>query len=266
MAGYEMLWKSPAGDVFDIALAETSTSGFWAKSLDGFSSEVDVSTELRPTGVGEDSESFSIPSVEGEIDILISPRTVGSMLTVPEAWSQFVRGFSQLRPGTLTVSQPDGQILSAPWRLSKPIPTPERNPHSKRIPFLETQISLVSSAGVWSGMRDVGVETATGARRVLNAGDIPAYVDVEFTHGTVAINGAAPVTLPTVPTRRRLSTDPGSGYKITDPVTGRVDVDAWSSMRGRPIPGRVEPGQMALIETTGDVEVSLTPRFTTPWR
>lgn len=266
MAGYEMRWKSAADETFDIALAESSKSGYWAKKVDGFSSEVDTSTLLRSTGIGEDSTGLSIPAMTGEIDVVISPRSVGSMLTLPEAWTQFSRAFSQLYSGTLTISQADGQILSARHRLEKPIPAPEYNPHSKRIRFAETTISLVSEDGVWSGMTDGGVITPSGEVRLLNSGDLPAYVDITFTHGAVRFGDGPMVTLPTVSEPRVLSTDPGTGYRITDPETGEVDVNAWASMRGRPVAARILPRRMVHVETTGDVTVSLTPTFTTPWR
>lgn len=266
MAGWDMTWESPSGEVVELSIGNAPLQGIWVREVDGFVADVETSAELRSTGVGVQPDSRSVPEMSGTLDLVLAPETSATMLTASQMYSQVIGLFSQFRHGTMTLSQPDGQILTGRMRLASAIRVPKQNPHTSPSSIIEVSLDLVCDDGVWAGMRDVGVETASGARRIMNVGDLTGYPDVTFTHGTVAIDGADPVTLPTVATTRSLSTDPGSGYKITDPVTGQVDVDAWSSMRGRPVPGRVEPGQMVMVQTTGDVEVSLTPRFTTPWR
>ncbi|MDN6706372.1 hypothetical protein [Corynebacterium glyciniphilum] len=260
-----MTWQSPSGEILEFAVDRHPSTGLWVTEAEGFVSEVETETEISADGVGEDRTGYSIPAFTGELTVLIAPRDAGRMVTVADAWGEFSRAFNQLRYGRLTIPQYDGQILSTPMRLAAPIAPPEFHPRSQK-DYIEAVVELRSDAGVWTGRTEPGVTTEEGALRLLNAGDLPAFVDVEFTHGTVSINGADPVTLPTVDETRRLVTNPGQGYKITDPATGRADVDAWSSMRGRPVPGRVEPGEMVLVENTGDVSVSLTPLFTTPWR
>lgn len=260
-----MTWQSPKGEILEFAVDRHPSTGLWVTEVDGFVSEVDVETEISADGVGEDVTGYSIPAMTGELTVLIAPKDAGRMVSVANAWGEFSRAFDQLRYGRLTIPQYDGQILSAPMRLAAPIAPPEFNPRSQT-DCVEATVELRAEAGVWTGRDEKGVTTDQGEQRLLNAGDLPAHIDVTFTHGTVSINGADPVTLPTVDEPRRLTTDPGKGYRITDPVTGRADVDVWSSMRGRPVPGRVEPDEMVLVETTGDVAVSLTPLFTTPWR
>lgn len=266
MAHWDMTWESPYGETVQIALGNDPLQGFWVTEVSGFVADADTSADIRSTGVGVRRREQSIPEMLGSLTLVLAPDATSRVITLSQMYSQFVGLFSQFKYGNLSFPQPDGQVLTGRFRLASAISPPEWNPHTMSSNVLEMTLDLVSDDGVWSGMPDRGVATTDGARRLLNVGDMASFVDVSFTHGTVAIDGAEPVSLPTVPDRRTLSTDPGTGYRITDPETGEVDVDAWSSMRGRPVPGRVEPRQRVLVETTGDVEVSLTPYFTTPWR
>lgn len=267
MAGYELSWESHTGEFLDLAVAEKSRQGFWVSTVEGFASEVDVDTAVNPTSVGETASGSSIPSMTGTLGVVVSPESVGSMLGLPELWTMLKRSFSQVMQGTMRLSQPDGQVLSASMRLAAPIPAPEYNPHAFSVDNLQVDVDLVSESGVWFGMPDEGGPTADG-RLLINTGDITEYLDVEWSGSgcSVQVDGGRVVDLPSVSDPRRLSTDPGSGFKITDPATGRVDVSAWSSMRGRSVPGEILPGRQVVVSTTGNVTVTVTPRFLDPWR
>lgn len=266
MAVYELSWESAAGEFLSIGLDNTSSSGVWLESVEGFSSEVETDSVIRPTSVGEIDTGSSIPAVEGTLSLILAPDTsTSTMLGLPEVWTMLKRSFSQVMNGTLRLTQRDGQVLSCSMRLARPIATPEVNPHAK-VWGLRAEVELTGRGGVWFGMPDVGGPVDDG-RQFINTGDLMEYLDVEWSGSgcSLQVDGGRVVDLPTVDGPRRLSTDPGDGFKITD-EHGRVDVAAWSSMRGRTVPGEILPGRQVVVTTTGNVTVTVTPRFLDPWR
>lgn len=268
MAVYEMSWESPSGEILDIGLDATSLSGVWMETVDGFSAEVDVDSVTHPTSVGEIDAGSSIPAISGTLSLVIAPDTAsGSMLGLPEVWSMVKRCFSQIMNGTLRLTQRDGQVLSCSMRLARPIQTPEQNPHSVGTWGLRVEVELTGRGGVWFGLPDEGGPTSDGGLLFINTGDITEHLRVSWSGSgcSLSVDGGAPVALPSVSGEHRLSTDPGTGYKITD-ADGRVDSAAWAAMRGRPIPGVIIPGGQVTVHTTGNVTVTMVPRFLDPWR
>lgn len=267
MAVYGMSWESHTGEFLTIALEARSPHGVWLKETSGLSSQVDTDSAIAPTSVGEVVSGSSIPAMTGTLALAVSPAQAGSILTLPQVWTMLKRCFSQVQYGTLRLSQMDGQVLSAKCRLNAPVPAPERNPHVDAFDLLETEVELVCEQGVWFGMPDVGGPVDDG-RQFINTGDLMEYLEVKWSGSgcSLQVDGGRVVDLPTVDGPRRLSTDPGTGFKITNPATGRVDVAAWASMRGRTVPGEIMPGGQVVVSTTGNVTVTVTPRFLDPWR
>lgn len=268
MAVYEMSWESPAGEFLDIGLDSQSSQGFWLESVDGFSSAVDVDSVVAPSSVGEIDAGSSIPAISGTLSLVLAPEMASrSMMGLPELWTMLKRSFSQIMNGTLRLTQRDGQVLSCSMRLAKPIPAPEWNPHSSGVKVLQTDVDLTGRAGVWFGMPDEGGPTADGGRMFINSGDITEHLQVSWSGSgcSLTVGGWPTVQLPDVEGEHHLSTDPGDGFRIMN-ADGRVDVGAWASMRGRPVPGSVIPGGQVTVHTEGNVTVTLRPRFLDPWR
>lgn len=276
MSGYIASWTSPGGITIDLTMGAKSESGIWIESLDGFTSAPDVATVRRTTGRGEIPTALSIPKMTGTLNLRIDPGLAEIPdMDVSDMWTYLESLFSVVAPGTLTVRDASGRPLSAPFYLTDPIPFPAgKSPHTPGIREITMTVSLWSDSGGWWGetVTPSPINSTTGI--LYNPGHLEEYIALELSPGgTTAqrlyrytVDGVnRDVTLPSVTAKRFLSTNPGTGFSITD-GDGNRDRAAQVALRGRYISGVIPPGGYVHVTTGANVKATFTPYYLSPWR
>lgn len=276
MSGYIVTWTSPSGITIDLTMGARSESGIWIKAIEGFTSSPEIATVQRSTGRGEKPTALSIPKMTGQLVLHIDPGLAEIPdMDVSDMWTYLESLFSLVSPGTMTVRDASGRPLSSDFYLSEPIAFPTgKSPHTPGIREIDMVVPLWSDSGGWWGetVTPSPINSTTGV--LYNPGHLEEYISLELSAGgTVAqrlyrytLNGVNyDTTLPSVTAKRTLSTNPGTGFSITD-IDGNRDRAAQVALRGRYIPGVIAPGGYVNVTTGANVKATFTPYYLSPWR
>lgn len=272
MPGYRPFWESPTGDVIHLSLDPDSDSGIWIAGYSGMEVDPEFATVAATNGRGVRLTALTIPAMEASLTLHLDPVAADlAGVNVADLWESISRAFPPTRQGRLVITQRNGDELYTPGYCNKPIAWPSsKSPYTPGIPSVEVEVGLLLNEGVWYGSPVKPEPAAGGYVAYHNPGDLDAYLELELLPGATArtfrVRDKPSVVLPTVTSARTMSLDPGDAFKITDPVTGALDQTAWTSLRGRTIPGRVPAGGTVEVLMSSTVNATLTPMYLSPWR
>lgn len=253
-------WRGVDGSLWEFGTSEDS-AGVILGQVSGLTGKVGRATVGKSTGVGVRVNARTLPEITGGLDLLFT-RDRGRGMELVEVHRAFFDAWSEWVTGGLEVTDSRGATWSLPCVLGDLGPA-NPSPATPGLRRLERSWPLWSPDGAWSGRPIV----VTGSGVIGNRGSIPLHPRVRWVGvgRSVTLPGGVVVALPPVATPHYISTDPGEGYVVTDEL-GNVDPDVWALLRGRPVYGRIEPGESSTWSMTAGVEVHAVERITNPWR
>lgn len=260
-------WEGVDGSVWHIRTTGPVARGVMLDAPSGLVSNPSRSTSANSTGRGVRVGGYSFPEMEGTLALRVFADTPAGM-TLGEVYDGLLASLSTIEEGRLVVVDGRGLEWSSDQVLMTKEPAPPAtSPHAFGLRDVQVDVPLTVLDGVMSRHTTWGDTTTAGVVTVANRGNLPAYPVLRWdgeTRQVVTPRGVT-VDLPKAAGWRRLSTDPGTGYVITDDA-GNVDVDAWSSMRGLAVPGEIMPRATADWTLPAGVELLLDEYRTNVWR
>lgn len=267
MSLLQVKWAGMDGSVWDIRTTGPVARGVMLVRPSGLVSNPARSTTPRSTGRGVRVGGVTFPEMTGGLVLRIFRDKVLGM-TVGEVYDAFLDSLSTTEPGGLTVVDGKGREWSDPKvLLASEVSPPATSPHAVGLRDVEIEVPLIAESGIFS--RDTMYGQIAGAQvvEVPNRGNIDAFPTVlwDGQARTITTPYGQVLNLPAAPGPRRLSTDPGTGYVITDDA-GVVDSDAWATMRGIAVPGTIPPRGTATWTLPTGVRLLMTEYKTNVWR
>lgn len=256
-------WIGADGSVWPLEGELTDLAGVVLAKPSGLTSKLDRSTMVRPNGVGVDVANYAIPAIQGSLDVRVHPDKAAG-LSLGDVWRAWCASWSMINPGELVVSDSSGYRWRLQALLESPIDAPAVSPEARGVPFIDSTVNLLATGGVWHGE---SVASGGNTVQVFNPGDLPTFPRVGWIgqgkHVTPPTGGK--IQLPTSSDWVWLSTNPGLGYRVENEA-GETKTAVWASMRGRPVPGILQPGATASWSMHSDVRIEVVPACTNPWR
>ena len=247
--------------------------------MDGPVDDIGGAVLIQPAGLVADVERATAVTSHG-VGVTLGPVVVGEMtgsltlalrgddrVSVGEVHSQVERCFSTVLPGELLVVDSDRNRWRVEALLARRPDPPERSPWAPGRGVLVWEPELRAPGGVWAGDPQI-VEPEGGVATVFNPGSLTVFPLVVWSGSGCVIETPAGVlvTLPTATGVRKLSTDPGRGFVVTD-EEGHVDTGTWAEMRGLPVHGELAPHSEARWRVvSGQVHFEVIPLTESPWR
>lgn len=263
MSMIRVIWEGVDNSTWHIVEDHDKVEGVELAGVSGLVAQIEKTEVASSTGVGVEETGELVPKMTGTLSLKIFPDETAGMV-LGEVHRQIKRSFSTRRFGTLRVSDSEMTEWSARARVQSGWDPPSLSPWSLLLDSVDLAVPLEVLDGAWVGEQ----EEHSGTNLIItNHGDLDLYPLVAWAGSgrTVTIPSGQTIALPTVDTTRHLSTDPGTGYVITDPVTGLRDTTAWASMRGQPVMGRTRTGESTTWSTSTGVTLLTRDRIENPW-
>lgn len=245
-------------------VGDHSIEGVQFAGVSGMVAQIDKTEVASSTGVGVEESGVLVPKMTGTLSLKIFPDQTAGMV-LGEVYREFTKSLSTRLFGRLIVIDSEMEEWRVKARLQNGGDPPELSPWSLMLSELDLGVPLEVLHGAW-----VGEEREWSGTNIVihNGGDLDLFPMVRWfgSGATVTLPTGQTVTLPSVIGPRLLSTDPGAGYRITDPATGLEDDEAWAAMRGQPVYGRLRTGESATWSTSTGVTLLTRERIENPWR
>lgn len=266
MDGYAVTLTDSRGEQWALTDGSPGRSGVWLMGPPDLRAEVTSGVRATTQQIGARVTGWAIDPMVGTLKLgLWDEKRAGHL----EAWSRLARGLSVFADSELAVVTPGHGDAVTRFRVDGGLPMPDTSP-ANCDPLFEVDVPVISYEGCWRGDRWVVSEAST---EWVNRGDLPARALVRWSGAGASVRvrevGGAfdtgVVALPPAPAGAvaELDLDPA--------VASRVQVDGvdhpglWRAMRARIFP-EIMPGQEVVVSLTGEAEVDLSARLTTPWR
>lgn len=264
MSIVHVTWQGWDGS-FWILDGHDSSGGVMLTKVNGMVSEVARATVPLSSGIGVSVSATTYPAMEGTLEFAITADAHTEM-TKGEVYRAFTDSWRTNMPGVLTVVDSLAGSYSINCFAKHSVPVTEFSPWSKEKKFIEFSIDVFSTDGIYPGDEMVYSGSVVN---IANRGDIATFPVIRWSGAgrNIVLPVVGSVALPTAPggSYFRMSTDPSKGFVVTDDV-GVVNSLAWSQMRGRPVLGRIEPGEVATFTLSAGVTLLVRQFLENPWR
>lgn len=267
MDGYAVTLTDSRGEQWALTDGSPGRSGVWLMGPPDLQSQVEVGARASVRQIGGERTGWAIDPMIGTLKLGLWDEHGGGLL---EPWSQLASGLSMFKDSHLQVVTPGHGDAETRIRVDGSFPMPEVSPATYDLRTLEIDVPVVSHEGSWRGDRKVSSDAKT---TWINRGDLPARGTVRWAGAGVTIRiqessgrfDTGVVTLPVPPPGEtaELDLDPAVAARVT--VNGDPHPGLWRAMRARIFP-EILPGHNIIVALSGDSEIDLSARLTTPWR
>lgn len=256
------------GVEWHIATTGPVARGVMLEAVSGLTSKVTRSALARSTGRGADVGGYVLPEMEGALKLRIFADKQQAQ-TLGEVYDGILSAVSTTEECALDVVDGRGvQWGSNRVLLTTEVDPPTPSPHTIGLRDITIELPLTILDGALARETTWGDPSTTQTVKVPNRGSLNTHPTIRWDGKpgrTVTLPTRQNVTLPTAPGWRHLSTDPGTGYVVTDD-TGKVDVTTWAAMRGLAVPGLIRPRAATTWTLPIGADLILTEYTTNVWR